>query len=146
MFHQRLRLEPDPAPPPRGLKHVPRREKPRRGCGGARPRPNSEGIETETWRSPSSSSSGFRARPRPNSEGIETLYRRARSIGHLLGARPRPTSEGIETKQEGVEQGLPDGPARPRPTSEGIETRWPRFAPWPSACAGSPTPPHLRGD
>ncbi len=118
--------EPDPAPPPRGLK-------PPGLCGGcscesilrARPRPTSEGIETNRQhvRGEAVTQRVRRARPRPTSEGIETKQEGVEQGLPDGSARPRPTSEGIETKQEGVEQGLPDGPARPRPTSEGIETQ-----------------------
>ena len=63
--------EPDPAPPPRGLKHP---------------------------RFPIDGSTVQRARPRPTSEGIETLDGPRLVSWFQLRARPRPTSEGIETQ------------------------------------------------
>ena len=65
--------EPDPAPPPRGLKRA--------------GRDLLNGLLHVLG-----------ARPCPTSEGIETAGRDLlNGLLHMLGARPRPTSEGIET-------------------------------------------------
>src|SRR5271157_4509465 len=118
------RSQPDPAPPPRGLKR--------------------NVVE------PMFMVAFAVDDPAPPPRGLKRNLRILRLRWLSILRRPRPTSEGIETKREshGIDVIRQLEGARPRPTSEGIETISRSSVPWPSACAGcaSLTPPHLRGD